>query len=309
MQTGADPAAVAVDPVRTVYVADFADNAVAVIDDRECTGGDPVGCRPAPAPAASLAAGEAPGGVAVDVAEHTAYVIDQFLMGSSSLLGLIDTDRCNASDTAGCNPQPPLPALPLAGSPDIAVDQSTNTVYVYGDPSDLEVIAAASCNANNTSCAKTALVPLGTGNSNGPIAVDRATGTVYVGGRADIAVVDTRHCNAEDMSGCATQTPTTFPVAPVPTALAVAPDTLYDAEIPISHQAAPSVVDVIDTRHCRAGDTSGCARQPGRPGERRRLSGRHRGRSRSPHALPADQLVFRPSGPAGDDRHQALRRR
>ena len=264
VQTGADPAAVAIDEsVSTVYVADFADNAVAVIPERDCTGGDPVGCRPAPVPAAPLAPDHALAGAAVDAAEHTAYVEDQGVnFGGPFSLDLIDTNTCNAANTTGCNPQPPLQSVPISVAGDVVVDQNTNTVYVDGDPNDLKVIAAASCNANDTTCANTASVPLGADNGGGPIAIDSATGTLYVGGAADIAVVDTRHCNAQDMSGCATQTPATVPVAPVANALAIARDTLYDAEVPLHDQTAPSVVDVIDTRHCRAGDTSGCARQP-----------------------------------------------
>jgi len=264
VQTGADPGAVAVDPsLHTVYVADYLDDTVSVIDDRACTTRHRIGCRPAAVPAAPLAPSHFSELAAVDVAEHTAYVEDALESGGSFTftLGLINTSTCNASDTAGCNPQPPLPTLPLAGfAGNIVVDQSTNTVYVDGGGNDLEVIAAATCNATNPSCTKTALVPLGTNNGGGPMAIDPTTHTVYVGGFADIAVVDARHCNAEDMSGCATQTPVTFPVAAEPNALGVAPDTLYDAEY--GDPPAPSVVDVVDTRHCHAGDTSQCASQP-----------------------------------------------
>jgi DNA-binding beta-propeller fold protein YncE len=265
VQMGGGPPAVAVvRSVHTIYIADGVDGAVAVIDERTCTAEHLVGCRPAPAPAAPLAPNHNLTLAAVDVAEHTAYVEDNGVgFAGPNSLDLIDTSRCNAHDTAACNPQPPLPTVPIAGfAGDVVVDQSTNTVYVDGGGNDLEVIAGATCNARDTSCTKTALVPLGTNNGGGPIAIDLATHTVYVGGTADIAVVDALRCNAEDMSGCATQTPATIVVDPSPNALGVAPHTLYDAEFNIADPAAPSVVDVIDTRHCQAADTSGCASQP-----------------------------------------------
>jgi hypothetical protein len=145
------------------------------------------------------------------------------------------------------------PCIETAATPPCTSTEATN---------NLEVIAAATCNATDMSCANTATVPLGAGNGGGPMAIDTATHTVYVGGTADIVVVDARHCNAQDLSGCATQTPTTVAVGASPNALGVAPDTLYDAQFNVSDPSVPSVVEVIDTQHCQAADTSGCATQP-----------------------------------------------
>jgi DNA-binding beta-propeller fold protein YncE len=264
-QTGAQPDAVAVDPqLHTIYVSDEVDNAIGVVDDRTCAGGQLSGCRPPAVPAAPLALSHALSIAAVDGAEHTAYVEDEGIdSGGPFSLDLIDTNTCNATDTAGCNRALAPASVPIAGfAGDVVVDASTDTVYVDGGQSDVEVIAAASCNAVDASCARTASVPLGPGNSGGPMAIDLATHTLYVGGDADIAVVDTSHCNGQDMSGCTTQKPITFAVAPEPNAINTAPDTLYDAQFPRGDPNGPSVIDVIDTRHCRAGDTADCAGQP-----------------------------------------------
>ncbi|MDQ6747058.1 MAG: hypothetical protein M3010_02980, partial [Candidatus Dormibacteraeota bacterium] len=101
---------------------------------------------------------------------------------------------------------------------------------------------------------------LGNANGGGPVTVDAVTRTVYVGGTAETAVLDARHCNAADMTGCATQTPATIPVA-FPASLGLAPDTLYAAIQPKGDATIPGFVDVIATRHCQALDTSQCATQ------------------------------------------------
>jgi len=272
VQTGAAPSAVAVIPsMHTIYVADSADNAVAVIDDRACTDPHRVGCRPAPVPAAPLARYHRLGGTAVDAAQHTAYVIDYGLRnGPRDILRLIDTSRCNGGHTSGCKPHPAVRTITLRGVAGyVAVDPSTDTLYVSEGnpgPAGLEVIAAASCNATLSSCSKRAFVAPANANAKahafggGPVAVDAVTHTVYVGGTSDTAVLDARHCNAADMTGCATQTPATIPVA-FPASLGVGPDTLYAAIQPKGDPTIPGFVDVIDTRHCQALDTSQRATQ------------------------------------------------
>ena len=263
IQVGAEPNAVAVDPgVHTVYVSDSVDNAVAVIADDACAGEHPQGCRPAPAPAAPLAPDHQLTGAAVDPAENTAYVIDSGVnQAGPYVLDLIDTSKCNRGNVAGCDPHPPLATVALPSSPlDIQLDPRTDTLYVSEGgpgPDQLEVIAAASCNVRRTSCAKTATIPFADGNVPQDIAVDSATRTVYLGFLADTAVIDARHCNAQDMTGCQGQ-----PRAAIPVpfgGFAVAPDTLYVTGF--ESPDAPGWVDVIDTRHCQAADTSQCATQ------------------------------------------------
>jgi DNA-binding beta-propeller fold protein YncE len=73
-------------------------------------------------------------------------------------------------------------------------------------------------------------------------------------------VIDGRHCNAADTSGCASQTAAsvaTVAVGNSPAYLAVdaVDHTLYVTNF------GDRTVSVIDTRHCRAGDTSQCASQ------------------------------------------------
>ena len=94
IHTGAQPAGVVLDArTQTLYVADELGDDVSVIDATRCNAQITLGCRHRP-PAVALAA---PGGVAVDGIEHTAYVTT-----ASDGVALIDTRRCSARRTEGC---------------------------------------------------------------------------------------------------------------------------------------------------------------------------------------------------------------
>jgi len=263
VQSGAEPVAVATLPrEHTVYVVDGSDGAVAVIDDRACSGTQPAACRPAPVPTALMGSYHAlVTGSAVDAADHTAYELDygQFGLTSNGVIDLINTSKCNAATQAGCTTPPPS-FTPGSNPNGAVIDPTTDTLYIAeggipGEPNQLEVIAAAHCSATNmTGCASSATTPLG--GPAGFVGIDDATHTVYVAGISTITVVDASHCNATDMTGCGSQ-PLAHISTSAPAVLAVAPDTLYAAIAP--GFGAPGVVDVIDTRHCRAADTSQCA--------------------------------------------------
>jgi DNA-binding beta-propeller fold protein YncE len=93
---------------------------------------------------------------------------------------------------------------------------------------------------------------------NGPqgAAFDRATDTVYVANQGDntVSVVDARHCNSLDTSGCA-QTPATAPTGAGPFAIAIddATHTVYVAN------QDDGTVSVIDAATCNGQNQSGCA--------------------------------------------------
>jgi DNA-binding beta-propeller fold protein YncE len=90
-------------------------------------------------------------------------------------------------------------------------------------------------------------------------AFDPATDTVYVANQGDntVSVVDTRHCNALDTSGCA-QTPPTVAVGLGPFSLAIdhATHTVYVAN------QTDGTVSAINAATCNAHNTSGCGQTP-----------------------------------------------
>lgn len=265
LQSGGGPTALAVlSSVHTVYVADQTDGAVALLDDRTCTHHDPAGCRPVAAASTAVNRyAQLATGAAVDAADHTAYVIDYGVsFAGPFVLDLIDTNTCSASTGPGC--VSPAPSFAPSSNPDgVAIDAATDTMYVSEGgpgPFQLEVIAAHRCNvANQTGCASRSIIPLGQDDSGGLVLIDDATHTGYVLGVSAIAVIDLRHCNATDTSGCPSQ-----PVGQIMTGQpafngAIAPDTLYAASAPGFDLSGTGYLEVIDTRHCRAADTSGCS--------------------------------------------------
>ena len=260
-----------VDPAtHTIYVVDQADNNVAVLNDNSCDAKTTAGCRH---PAPTAPAGSFPNAATTDTHFGTVYVGDSHAFQPPYTITMIDAARCNASDLSRCNRTPRT--LSEVGSPfSIAADQRTDTIYIATD-GPLQVINAAACNATTTAgCSHTATVPAG-GRS---VAVDPSTDTIYAlnnqpDGSGYVSVIDGRHCNGADTSGCAAQTSTSIPTVAVgnqiafgitaptvdrtPERLAVdAPTrTLYVTN------AGDDTVSVIDITHCHAGDTSQCASQ------------------------------------------------
>ena len=87
-----------------------------------------------------------------------------------------------------------------------AVDPGTNTIYVANTLSNtVSVIDGSKCNSGNSSgCAPLAAIPIGKFPTQALF--DATTDTIYVllggGDSKSVAVIDGRHCNAQDTSGC-----------------------------------------------------------------------------------------------------------
>jgi YVTN family beta-propeller protein len=247
-----------VDPARhTVYVAAQAANSVAVVDDRSCDARRSSGCRH---PVPTVAAGSFPNTAASDERFQTIYIGDTNAFQPPYTVAMINARSCNAADRRGCA-RPPATVGTDEAPNSIAVNQRTNTVYI-AENDTLQVTDAAICNAHDQSgCQTTASVPAGATI----VAVDPSTNTIYADnvrpdGSGYVSVIDGRHCDATDTSGCAAQTSAstaTVAVGHFPFGIAVdsTGHTLYVAN------GGDQTVSVIDTTHCHAGDTSGCANQ------------------------------------------------
>ena len=130
---------------------------------------------------------------------------------AGTTVSVINGATCNAQVTSGCGQT--TATVAVADSPyGLAVDQHTDTVYVANTgnefpanlASSVSVINGAACNAQVTSgCAKTPFaVPVG--GFNWDVAVNSATGQVYVDSivDSDIAVINGNACNGHVTSGC-----------------------------------------------------------------------------------------------------------
>ena len=277
---GVDPLWAALDgPAHTLYVANFHDGTVSVINTAACNGQHQPACARLVAP--TLQTGDEPIAAAADPATSTLYVAN----GLDNDVSVIDTARCDAAQTAGCrHPAPTVPDHEYL----LTADPATNTIYashLLTSPTQrgwIDVINGATCTTRDLSgCAPVAEIPApadvgavddathttgcahtppatAVGAAPGPPVLNPATRTLYVPLRqtttADrVAVVNAATCNAETTSGCG-QAPATVKVGPGTSVLAVSAqtDTIYAPSYP------GNAVAVINGATCNGTDHSGC---------------------------------------------------
>ena len=193
----------------TIYVANALDNTVSVINGATCNGTDHSGCGLTPP---SVSTGGGPDGVAVDQKTDTVYVAN----GNDNDVSVIDGATCNGTHHSGCGQT--APTTPTAGSGNyLAVDNTTDTVYVANYPNSISVIDGATCNATTTSgCGQVAPIMV-TGGAPFGVAVDEATDTLFVDStfNSDAEAYDGATCNASTATGC-NQQPVIVPTGGYP---------------------------------------------------------------------------------------------
>jgi len=247
---GQDPIGVVVDTdTGTVYAVNGGSDSVAVIDARTCNATDHRGCGAAPALVT------VPGGpefLALDSATDTVYVADT----GSGTVSVIDGRNCNAESHRGCGAAPASVSVGAGAFP-IAVDQSSNSVYVGTDEA-VAVIDGSSCDATTTGGCSRRPVVVPVDNQPAGVAVDDADHSVYVSGESGtVAVIDAATCNGRVSTGCATR----------PSSVGVGSDPRGDAVDPATGtvyvtNAGSGTVSMLDTSACNASAASGCAATP-----------------------------------------------
>jgi len=148
--------------------------------------------------------------VAVDAPADTVYVAN----GSEQTVSVFEAAACNAAAARGC--ASPAAVIRLRGAPQaLAVDPRAGVLYadmlvpvrgrrapIGATVRELAVISARACNASSTrGCGAVMTAPLGQG---GPaaVAVDQATGTVYVAQGSTLAVINGSGCVTGNAHGC-----------------------------------------------------------------------------------------------------------
>ncbi len=126
---------------RTLYVANWSDNTLSMIDKATCNATDSSGCIQTPG---VVHVGSGPTGIALDAATHTIYTSNI----NDWTVSAVDTASCNAVVTSGCGPQP-SGSLRTGRSPQgVTADPTTDTVYTpNGDDNTVSVLNGAACNA------------------------------------------------------------------------------------------------------------------------------------------------------------------
>jgi YVTN family beta-propeller protein len=192
-----------------------------------------------------IAVGGFPTGIAINPATDTIYVGN----GDTGTLSLINGKTCNAGSTRGCSQH--VTAVTAGIDPiGIAVEQSTNTLYVANASGTVAVVDGNKCRAADTSgCRREpATVPVGLNPQF--LAVDEKTHTVYVANSASntVSVIDSRRKRVR----------ASISVGPAPFTVVVndATGSVYVADL------GANTVSVIDGTRCNATDVSGCKRPP-----------------------------------------------
>jgi YVTN family beta-propeller protein len=273
-QTGSEPESVALDvQTQTLYTANQADNDVSVIDASSCNATVTTGCRQVP-PTLPISGG----GMVADPAVNTLY-----LAYGTDTASMVDTQTCNRYVPTGCAVTPPQ--VTVGTNPEaVAVDPITGTVYVanFGSltargSSTVSVIDAATCNATDQAgCSEVSTLEVPGGNAEA-IALDDATGTVYVGTITDngpnlLSVFNGATCDATITTGCA-QGPTTmafgdsggaFENSLVDLAVNEATNTVYATNIADFQTGDWTGVSVyvVNGAVCDANNSSGCGQTP-----------------------------------------------
>jgi DNA-binding beta-propeller fold protein YncE len=140
----------------------------------------------------------------------------------------------------------------------VIVDASSATAYTADLLSNtVTVVDLRHCRIGDVSgCASAAAAAVAVGGRPDGLALDAATGTLYVANSADssVSVVDVRDCVAGDTSGCM-QAPATVAVGASPG------DVVVDSERSTAYvtDSGSNTLSVIDLRHCHAADTAGCS--------------------------------------------------
>ncbi|MGA8524108.1 MAG: YncE family protein [Candidatus Dormiibacterota bacterium] len=203
-------------------------NEIAVTNAATCNATDTVGCGQLPG---VITVGVNTFAIAVSAKTNTIYAPsggNPFASGDTMFV--VNGTSCNGIDHSGCGHIAATVKVGF-GPTDVAVNDSTNTVYVAnnanGDnPGTLSVINGATCNGTVTTGCDGHIPSVAIGRSAQLVAIDLRTDFVYITdfSSAGVSVVDGTTCNAMDARGCRTPAPEQA-TGSQPIGIAVNPDT------------------------------------------------------------------------------------
>jgi YVTN family beta-propeller protein len=249
VQAGEGPFTALVDPAtRTVYVANEPARQVSILNGATCNALNLSGCDQSP-PASTQVGHGVESGFALDRATRTLYVP----AAANDIVSAIDTTRCNARSTGGCDTR--WPTLQTGNQPFwIDLDPNTGSLYVTAHIDDaLNVLDGRACSVvRRSGCRDEA--PSVFADDAFSIAIDHKVGTTYIthANLHDLVMFDASRCSARRVEACR---PVVGPVAGVsgPFDVASGNGTLY-----ATNQDDRTLV-LIDPAKCNYRRPGGCA--------------------------------------------------
>ena len=180
IRVGTNPSWDAVDQAtNTVYVANYNEGTVSVINGARCNATVTTGCKRLPT---TVSTGGGAGFVAVDNPQHTAFVVNSV----DDTLSAINTKQCSGTHTAGCPKLAPAqqassnqgPATP--SSRPVRADPANGSAYLVnvGGSNVLAVVDVSRCDAVNTSACRVD-APSVPQDHEYLAAIDPTTNTIY----------------------------------------------------------------------------------------------------------------------------------
>jgi len=251
--TGFGTLGVAANPnTKTIYVANFRDNTVSVVNGAVCNGDNIAGCNQS---WPTIAVGNSPQFVGINKATNTIYV-SNLLDGT---LSLINAATCTGSVHSGCAQ---LATTTVGNRPlQLVVDEATNTIYVENrKDGTVSVVSGAHCNSADTSgCNPVGGWPVAVvGNSPQGLGFNPVNRTLYVTNTGDntVSVINGNVCNGTNTSGCVAVA--TVPVGNGPRSVGIvtATNTVFVGN------RDDLTVSLIDGATCNGANTSGCGQTP-----------------------------------------------
>jgi DNA-binding beta-propeller fold protein YncE len=238
----------------TVYVANYNDGTVSVINGARCNATVAAGCRRLPI----VSTGAGTGFVAIDRHRHTLFAVN----GGDDTVSAINTDRCTGGHPGGC---PNLAPAQQAGSnrdpgyaqfPDqLALMPRSGSAYLVNDGGSnvLAVADVSGCDAINTSACRVD-APSVSHDHKFLGAIDPATHTIYASNTTapEIDVLNALTCQTGQLSGCTT-------VAEIPVGAPNAGVGAVDDVTQTLYASGKSSISVINTATCNATTTVGCS--------------------------------------------------
>lgn len=183
---------------------------------------------------------------------------------TGNTVSVINGRICKAADTAGCERHSPTVNVGAAPSA-LAVDPTTDTIYVANGSNTVAVIDGASCNAHVRSGCGQRPPEVTVGSNPSSVAIDPANHTASVtnAGGNDVSMINTLKCSASNLAGCSALRPPNASVGIGPADVAVneLTHTIYVTNDDENGPNDGRTMSVFNASTCDASTQSGCSHQ------------------------------------------------